>query len=239
MWPLKINYKHMKYIIVGMGNFGAFLATRLTDLGHEVVGVDSSPSRIELIQDKITHAVVLDATDLQAVKNLPMKDCDVVVIAIGEDVGASIMTTAIFKQMNAKRIIGRAINTVQETVIRAIGVDEIIHPEEETAMRLAKRLELKGVLDSLEISDDYNIVEVKLPKRYIGLSVKEANIRKEFGLNILSTIQMVEKANLLGIKTIKKHVSGVITPDYVFEEEDILLIFGTVKDIHRFLSLEG
>lgn len=168
-----------------------------------------------------------------------MKDCDVVVIAIGEDVGASIMTTAIFKQMNAKRIIGRAINSVHETVIRAIGVDEIIHPEEETAMRLAKRLELKGVLDSLEISDDYNIVEVKLPKRYIGISVEEANIRKEFGLNILSTIQMVEKSNLLGIKGIKKHVSGVIKADYVFDEEDILLIFGMVKDIHKFLSLES
>lgn len=229
----------MKYIIVGMGNFGAFLATRLTDLGHEVVGVDSSSSRIELIQDKITHAIVLDATDLQAVKTLPMKDCDVVVIAIGEDVGASIMTTAIFKQMNAKRIIGRAINSVQETVIRAIGVDEIIHPEEETAQRLATRLELKGVLDSLEISDDYNIVEVKLPKRYIGVSVVEANLRKEFGLNILSTIQMVEKSNLVGIKTVKKQVSGVIKADYVFAAEDILLIFGMVKDIQKFLNLES
>lgn len=229
----------MKYIIIGMGNFGAFLATRLTDLGHEVVGVDSSLSRIELIQDKITHAVVLDSTDIHAVKNLPMKDVDVVVIAIGEDVGASIMTTAIFKQMNVKRIIGRAINSVQETVIRAIGVDEIIHPEEETAQRLAKRLELKGVLDSLEISDDYNIVEVKLPTRYIGLKVEEANIRNEFGLNILSTIQMIEKSNLLGIKTIKKQVSGVIRPDYVFEDEDILLLFGRVKDIHKFLNLES
>ena len=229
----------MKYIIIGMGNFGAFLATRLTDLGHEVVGVDSSLSRIELIQDKITHAVVLDSTDIHAVKNLPMKDVDVVVIAIGEDVGASIMTTAIFKQMNVKRIIGRAINSVQETVIRAIGVDEIIHPEEETAQRLAKRLELKGVLDSLEISDDYNIVEVKLPTRYIGLKVEEANIRNEFGLNILSTIQMIEKSNLLGIKVIKKEVSGVIKPDYVFEEEDILLLFGRVKDIHKFLNLES
>jgi trk system potassium uptake protein TrkA len=229
----------MKYIIIGMGNFGAFLATKLTDLGHEVVGVDSSLSRIELIQDKITHAVVLDSTDIHAVKNLPMKDVDVVVIAIGEDVGASIMTTAIFKQMNVKRIIGRAINSVQETVIRAIGVDEIIHPEEETAQRLAKRLELKGVLDSLEISDDYNIVEVKLPLRYIGLKVEEANIRNEFGLNILSTIQMIEKSNLLGIKAIKKQVSGVIKPDYVFEEEDILLLFGKVKDIHKFLNLES
>ncbi len=229
----------MKYIIIGMGNFGAFLAQRLTELGHEVVGVDSSASRIELIQKKITHAVVLDATDSQAVKNLPMKGCDVVVIAIGEDVGASIMTTAIFKQMNVKRIIGRAINSVQETVIRAIGVDEIIHPEEETAQRLATRLELKGVLDSLQISDDYNIVEVKLPKRYIGVSVQEANIRREFGLNILSTIQLVDKSNLLSIKTVKKQVSGVIKADYIFAAEDILLIYGRVKDIRRFLDLES
>ncbi len=229
----------MKYTIVGMGNFGAFLAQRLTELGHEVVGVDSRPNRIEMIQDKITHAVVLDATDLQAVKNLPMKDCDVVIIAIGEDVGASIMTTAIFKQLNPKRIIGRAINELHETVIRAIGVDEIIHPEEETAQRLAKRLELKGVLDSLEISDDYNIVEVKLPKRYIGLSLVEANIRNEFSLNILSTIKMKEKVNLLGMKSLKKQVTGVIKSDYIFAEEDILLIFGMVKDIHKFLSLEN
>ena len=229
----------MKYTIVGMGNFGAFLAQRLTELGHEVVGVDSRPNRIEMIQDKITHAVVLDATDLQAVKNLPMKDCDVVIIAIGEDVGASIMTTAIFKQMNPKRIIGRAINQLHETVIRAIGVDEIIHPEEETAQRLAKRLELTGVLDSLEISDDYNIVEVKLPKRYIGLSLVEANIRNEFSLNILSTIKMKEKTNLLGMKSLKKQVTGVIMADYIFAEEDILLIFGMVKDIHKFLSLES
>jgi trk system potassium uptake protein TrkA len=229
----------MKYIIVGMGNFGAYLATKLTELGHEVVGVDSSPNKIELVQDKITHAIVLNATDLQAVKTLPMKDCDVVVIAIGEDVGASIMTTAIFKQMNAKRIIGRAINAVQETVIRAIGVDEIIHPEEETAQRLATRLELKGVLDSLEISDDYNIVEVKLPKRYIGMSVENANLRNEFGLNILSTIQMVEKSNLLGIKSVKKQVSGVIAADYIFAPQDILLIFGMVRDIQKFLNLES
>ncbi len=229
----------MKYTIVGMGNFGAYLAQRLTELGHEVIGVDNSPNKIELIQNKITHAVVLDATDLQAVKTLPMKDCDVVIIAIGEDVGASIMTTAIFKQMNPKRIIGRAINALHETVIRAIGVDEIIHPEEETAQRLATRLELKGVLDSLEISEDYNIVEVKLPKRYIGLSIVESNIRDEFSLNILSTIKMKEKSTLLGIKTLKKEVDGVIKPDYKFTQEDILLIFGMVKDIQKFLDLES
>jgi trk system potassium uptake protein TrkA len=229
----------MKYTIIGMGSFGAFLAQRLTALGHEVVGVDSRPNRIELIKDNITHAVVMDATDLQAVKTLPMRDCDVVIIAIGEDVGASIMATAIFKQINPKRIIGRAINALHETVIRAIGVDEIIHPEEETAQRLATRLELKGVLDSLEISDDYNIVEVKLPTRYIGLTIVESNIQDEFSLNILFTIKMKEKSNLLGMKSLKKEVEGVIKPDYIFSQEDILLIFGMIKDIRRFLDLES
>src|SRR5690606_26783474 len=130
----------------------------------------------------------MDATDQAAVKNLPLKDTDIVIIAIGEDLGASIMSIAIFKQLKSKRIIARAINDLHETVIQAIGVDEIIHPEEETADRLSKRLEMKGVLDSLEISDEYNIVEVKVPKRYVEMTVSEADIRKEYYLNILTII---------------------------------------------------
>ena len=228
----------MKYIIVGMGNFGGYLAMRLTDLGHEVIGVDNSENRIDLINNKITHAVTMNATDAQAVKNLPLKDCDVVIIAIGEDVGASIMSTAIFKQLQVKRIIARAINDLHETVIRSIGVDEIIHPEEETADRLSKRLELKGVMDSLEISDEYNIIEVKLPKRYFGMKVSEADIRKEFFLNILTVIKLEDKTNLLGLKTQEKRVIGVITPEYLLEEGDILLLFGKIKNIQEFLNLE-
>lgn len=227
----------MKYIIVGMGNFGSYLAKRLTDLGHEVVGVDNSPLKIDQVKDHVTYAVVLDATDQHAVHSLPMKDSDVIIIAIGEDVGSSILATAIFKQLKAKRIIGRAINALHETVIRAIGVDEIIHPEEETAERLAKRLQLKGVIDSLEISDDYNIVEVKVPNRYIGMTVATANIRREFSLNIMTTIKEKEKTNLLGIKLPEREVAGVISADYVFEAEDILLIFGTIKNIQEFLNL--
>lgn len=227
----------MKYIIVGLGIFGGYLAKRLTNLGHEVIGVDTSESRIELIKDSITHAIVMDATDQVAVKNLPLKDTDVVIIAIGEDIGASIMSTAIFKQLKSKRIIGRAINNLHETVIQAIGIDEIIHPEEETADRLAKRLEMKGVLDSLEISDEYNIVEVKVPKRYVEMTVAEADIRKEYLLNILTIIKLEQKKNLLGINTPHKNVIGVVTPEYKFEAGDILLLFGKIKNIQDFLNL--
>ncbi len=226
----------MKYIIVGLGNFGSYLAKRLTELGHEVVGVDTSEQKVEQIKDQITHAVTLNATDPQAIKSLPMKGCDVVIIAIGEDVGASIMTTAIFKQLQFKRIIGRAINSLHETVIRALGVEEIIHPEEETAERLAKRLEFRGVLDSLEISADYNIVEVKVPKKYIGQSIAAGNFREKYLLNILTVIKMDAKTNLFGVKIPTREVLGVVSPTYVFEENDLLLIFGKINDIEEFLE---
>jgi trk system potassium uptake protein TrkA len=229
----------MKYIVVGMGNFGGYLAKRLTDMGHEVIGVDSSEARIELVKDSITHAIVMNATDQQAVENLPLKDCNVVIIAIGEDVGASIICTAIFKQLNPKRIIARAINNLHETVIRAIGVDEIIRPEEETADRLSKRLEMKGVLDSLEINEEYNIVEINVPDRFLGKTVLESNIRQDYYLNIVTVLQIETNKNFLGVKSEKKHVSGVLAPDYIFLKGDILLIFGKIKNIQDFLDSDS
>ncbi|MCH7402488.1 potassium channel family protein [Belliella kenyensis] len=227
----------MKYIIVGLGNFGGHLAARLTAYGHEVIGVDSSEDKVDAVKDKITHAVVMDATDAQAVKNLPCKDADVVIIAIGEDFGASIMVTAIFKQLNIKRLISRSINKIHETVIKAIGVDEILHPEEDSAERMAKSLQMKGVIDSLDVSDDYNIIEVQTPKRYVGLTISETKIRQDYNINILSLIKMEEKLNIFGVKSKSKKVTGVVTANTVIEEGDILLLFGHIKDINTILNL--
>lgn len=229
----------MKYIIVGLGNFGGFLAARLTDLGHEVIGVDSVEAKVDMVKNSITHAITMDATDAQAIKTLPYKDVDVVIIAIGEDFGASIMVTAIFKQMNVKRLISRSINKVHETVIKAIGVDEIVHPEEDSAQRLAKSLQMKGVLDSLEVSDEYNIIEVKAPSRYIGLTIGETQIRQDYNINILTLIKWDEKINIFGFKSKVKKVTGVVTPETKIEEGDILLLFGNNKDIQNILNLDA
>lgn len=228
----------MKYIIVGLGNFGGYLAARLTDLGHEVIGVDAREEKVEMVKDSITHAITMDATDVHAVKTLPLKDCHVVVIAIGENFGASIMVTAIFKQLKVKRLISRSINKVHETVIKAIGVDEIIHPEEDSAERMAKRLQMKGVLDSLDVSDDYNIIEVKVPSRYVGLTIAETKIRKDYNINILTLIKMEEKLNIFGIKSKNKKVVGVVTPETKIEEGDILLMFGHINDLQDIINLE-
>jgi trk system potassium uptake protein TrkA len=229
----------MKYIIVGLGNFGGFLAARLTDLGHEVIGVDSVEAKVDMVKNSITHAITMDATDAQAIKTLPYKDVDVVIIAIGEDFGASIMVTAIFKQMNVKRLISRSINKIHETVIKAIGVDEIVHPEEDSAQRLAKSLQMNGVLDSLEVSDEYNIIEVKAPSRYIGLTIGETQIRQDYNINILTLIKWDEKINIFGSKSKVKKVTGVVTPETKIEEGDILLLFGNNKDIQNILNLDA
>ncbi|TDQ19210.1 trk system potassium uptake protein TrkA [Algoriphagus boseongensis] len=227
----------MKYIIVGMGNFGGFLASRLTELGHEVIGVDSSEVKIDQVKDKITHAIIMDATDTETVKTLPYKDTDAVIIAIGENVGASIMVTAIFKQLNVKRLISRSINDVHETVIKAIGVSEIVHPEEDSAERMAKRLQMRNVLDSLDLSDDYNVIEVKCPSRYIGMTLIETNLRKEYQVSVITIIRELERTNMFGNKSTIRKVAGVVTGETRIQEGDILVLFGLAKDIETILAM--
>ncbi|MGA0829774.1 MAG: potassium channel family protein, partial [Flavobacteriaceae bacterium] len=120
----------MKYIIVGLGNFGASLGQKLTSQGNEVIGIDTSAAKVEAYREKITYTMEMDATDELAVSGLPLKSTDIVVIGIGEDQGANVMATALFKNLEVKRLISRSINPLHEKVLQAIGVDEIVRPEE-------------------------------------------------------------------------------------------------------------
>lgn len=227
----------MQFIIIGLGNFGAALGIRLTVLGHEVIGVDNDMKKIEAVKDKITHSVQLDSTDMQAIKTLPYKNCDVAIVGIGEDFGASILTTALLKQLGVKRLISRAISPLHETVIEAIGVDEIVHPEVDSADRLAKKLELKGVVDSFFVSEKYNIIEATVPERYIGSTIGEADFRETYKVNIVTVIRVrFEKSDLSGQHK-KKRVLGVVSPNTIFEKGDILVLFGHIHDIQRLLML--
>ncbi|WP_040496652.1 potassium channel family protein [Fulvivirga imtechensis] len=228
----------MKYIVIGLGNFGSTLSMALTEMGFEVIAVDSDMKKVNEFKDRVTHTICLDSGDKAAMETLPLKDSDAVIVAIGEDFGASVLSTAVLKQLGAKKIIGRAISDLHHTVIEAIGVEEIIRPEEESASRLAKRLQLKGVVDSFEISEDYNIVETEIPERYFGKTVEEANLRQEFNLNILTIIRMEKTKNIIGQSSSKRQVMGVVSPQTVFKEGDIIVLFGNNKDIKKCLSQE-
>lgn len=226
----------MKYIIVGLGNFGASLAEKLTGQGNEVIGIDTRMEKVDLYKERISHTICMDATDEFTVSGLPLKDTDIVVIAIGEDQGANIMTTALFKNFQVKRLISRAINPLHEKVLQAIGVDEIVHPEEETAERWAKKLCLNNVVDSFELSDDFSILEVNVPVEYIGQTLQEVGFRRNFNLVVLTTIEKEEVKTILGKSRTESSVKGVATPDLVLKEGDILVLYGSNKDLQSFLK---
>lgn len=226
----------MKYIIVGLGNFGASLAEKLTAQGNEVIGIDNRMNKIDLFKEKISHTICMDATDEFTVSGLPLKETDVVIIAIGENQGSNVMTTALFKNFQVKRLISRAIDPLHEKVLIAIGVDEIVHPEEETAERWAKKLCLTNVVDSFELSDNYSILEVNVPKRYIGKSILEIQLRRKYNLLALTTIKKAEVKSIVGSTRYEDRVQGVVSPDTILEENDILVIYGANKDLRKFTN---
>ncbi len=228
----------MKFIIIGLGNFGSSLAQKLTNTGHEVIGVDSKMSKVDSLKEKITHTICLDSTDMQAVKHLPVEDTDVVMVCIGEDEGASILTTALMKQLKVKRLISRAVSPLHEMILEAMRIEEIVHPEEETAERWAKKLNISGVVDSFDLSVDHHIIEAKVPKRFINKTVGEIDVRKNYNVIVLTTIKPETEKNLIGVSKKVNKVQEVGNSKTILAEDDIVVLYGKIKDIKHFLKEE-
>ncbi len=226
----------MKYIVVGLGVFGSSIAEKLAEMGNEVIGVDLSMSKVEGIKDKITHAISLDATDIEAVKNLPLDDTDIVIIGIGQDKAANIMAGALMKQLHVKRLISRAVDPLQRTVLETMGIEEIIHPERETADRWAQKLNVEGVVDSFELDSKFSIVEATIPEEYHEKTIKELNIKAEFDIIILTTMNVSESKNELGGHTKNKSVQGIARADTVLYKDEIMVLYGNNKDIKKLLE---
>lgn len=218
----------MKYIILGLGHFGRSLGVHLTELGHEVIAADKNIQIVEQLKDKITHTVCLDTTDREAVSSLPLRDCDAVVVAIGEDEGASLMTTALVKQLGVKRIIGRVVSDLQKTVMEAMQVDEYIMPEEEAAERLAMRLDNIDIVDSFKVSDRYSIIETKVPNKYVGLTLREADLTNKYKVIVLTTVTVSD--------SLHKEASGIAKSDTILYENDLLVLFGELSDIKKLIE---
>lgn len=225
-----------KVIVIGLGNFGGNLAVALTEDGHEVFGVDKNPSKVDVIQRKIQHAIGLDTSDESSINHLPIDDCDIVVIAIGENVGASITTTALIKKHFKGRIIARSLTPVHKTVLEAMQINEIIEPEAEYAHELANRITVKGAVKTMELHGEFEIVEVKIPPKIVGVTLGELDIKKKYQAHIVTVIKQTELKNYLGSASVTRKVYGILHSIYMFEEDDLLLVFGTKKNIDRFIE---
>ncbi|HLS94526.1 trk system potassium uptake protein TrkA [Sphingobacterium allocomposti] len=225
----------MKYIVLGLGHFGKSLAVHLTELGHEVIAADKDLNIVEQLKDRITHTVCMDTTDREAMMSLPLKDSDAVIVAIGEDEGASLLTTALLKQLQVKRIIGRVVSDLQKTVLQAMQIDEYIMPEEEAAERLAMRLDNIDIIDSFKVSDRYSIVETRVPAKYVGMSLKEANLTNRYRVIILTTVKSTER-NVNGKTVLHKEASGIASSDTLLQADDLLVVFGELGDIKKLIQ---
>lgn len=149
----------MKYIIIGLGNYGHVLAEELSVLGHEVIGADISESRVDSIKDKVATAFVIDATDELSLAVLPLNSVDIVIVAIGENFGASIRVVALLKQKKVQHIYARAIDAVHRSVLEAFNLEKILTPEEDAARSLVQLLDFGTNMEAFRVDSEYYVVK--------------------------------------------------------------------------------
>ncbi|WP_287682345.1 TrkA family potassium uptake protein [Bacteroides sp.] len=224
----------MKYIIIGLGNYGHMLAEELSVLGHEVIGADVSASRVDSIKEKIATAFVLDATDEQALAALPLSGVDVVIVAIGENFGASIRVVALLKQQKVVHIYARAIDNVHRSVLEAFGLERILTPEEDAARGLVHLLEFGSNMETFRVDTDYYVVKFAVPEKMIGYYANELNLDKEFGLKLLALKRAKTLKNCLGISFTEHDVMNELPENDQVQAGDELVCYGRYKDFQKF-----
>lgn len=229
----------MKIIIFGLGNFGSSLAVHLADSGNEVVVADKNPEKINLIKDKVSHAVVMDSTNENAYRALPTKNSDLAIIAISADEGGAIMTTAIVKNTFNCKIFARSSSSIQDRIFEAMEVDQIIHPEQEYAEQLTKKINLKGSIDNFEIEGDYLVSEIEVAEDMVGKTIIASKLREKYNLNVITIIRKKQYSNLIGRRAEKQEVLGMVKPDTTFKEGDVLVVFGKTSSIDKYLKLNA
>lgn len=226
----------MKFIVFGLGNFGASLAQRLVKLGHEVIGVDRHHEVTEKWKDQITHAITLDASSPEAMRTLPLKEVDAVIVAIGETPGIGIMIAALLKQMGVNRIISRVITPLQRTVLETMNIREFADPESDSAERMAYQLDLKGVVNSYKISDMYGLIEVEVPSVFVGSKISDIDFKGEHAITLVTVIRTTEEKNIFGVLHPIRESMGIVDTQVVLNKGDTLLLFGEVNELERFIE---
>lgn len=174
------------YIVIGLGLFGAEVARRLCELGCEVLAMDIRNDLVQQVADDVTHAVVGDGQDKEVLKALGAGNFDCAIIAIGDDLAASVLATMNLKELNVPYIVCKAHDATHRRVLEKLGVDRVVIPEYEFAGKLARSLSAHNVLEYIELSEEYGILEVPAPKSWIGKTILELNVRAKLGVNIIA-----------------------------------------------------
>lgn len=175
-----------QFVVIGIGRFGSALAQRLYELGHEVLAIDVDEEEIQKISDKVTHAVTADASDESVLKSLGVRNFDVAVVSIGSDIQSSIIITLMLKEIGVKYVVAKAQNDLHAKVLYKIGADRVVFPERDMGERVAHNLIATNILESIELSPDFSIIEFKIPQTWVGKNLRDLNLRVKYGVNVVA-----------------------------------------------------
>lgn len=215
------NRMKREFAVIGLGRFGGSICKELSMEGMEVLAIDNNEDRVNEFKNIASHAVIADSTDEVSLKELGVKNIDHVIVAIGDDIQASILTTVILTDLGIKKITVKAQNDYHAKILNKIGADQVVHPERDMGKRIAHNIISNNILDYLELSDDHSIVEVKVGNKMLGKTLADLDIRANYGCNVVAVKQ-------------GKDINVSPSADHVFTEGDILIVIGADKDISRF-----
>ena len=226
-----------KFAIIGLGYFGDRLAARLAQQGAEVLAIDENLPKLDDIKEFVTHTVQLDATDEKALRSQGLDEYDAVVVGIGEDFEASLLTVTFLQKIGVKRIIVRATTAVHEQILNHLGIKEVVLPGAEAAERLANSLIFEKVVNSFAFTSDFTIAEAIAPESFIGCTIQELDLRQRFEISLITIKRMETKPQLLGLRKREiESIIGVPAPTTIVERGDVLVLFGHKKSIQQVLE---
>ena len=212
--------KQKSILLIGLGRFGRHIAIKLHELGHQVMAVDRSETRINAVLPYVTNAQIGDSTDAEFISSLGIPNFDACIVAIGDDFQSSLETASLLSELGARKVIARASKGQQEKFLLRNGADEVVYPEKQLARWTAIRCSADHILDYIEIDKEHAIFEVSIPKAWLGKTVGQVDIRKKYGINILA------------VKTGQK-LNSFITSDTQLSEEKTLMVMGKYKDLQK------
>jgi trk system potassium uptake protein len=214
-----------QYAVIGLGRFGLSIANKLYESDQEVLGVDVNEERVEESNHCVTHAVIADSTDPEALKSIGIRNFDTVIVAIGNDIQASILSVLLLKELGVKKVIAKAINKLHGQVLKKVGADWVVFPERDMGIRVAHQLLSPNVLNFIEISKDYSVEEVKIPDRMMEKTLRELDLRAKFNLSVIA-IRNEDEINISP------------SPDEKIDYGDVLVVIGENRDLEKFANLE-
>lgn len=218
--------KRQLFGVIGLGRFGTAISTTLTELGHDVIGVDSSEEPVRELADVITHAIQLDATDGKALQASGIADVDVAVVSIGENIESSLLAVMLLHELGIRTVVAKAVTPLHGRILERLGVSRVIFPERDMAIRLAHSLVMPNVLDYVELSRDFSFVELPVPGPFVGQTLRQLELRPRYGLTLIA----VKRREADGSET-----TNVAPPaEELLRSGDVLVILGSNAKLNEF-----